>query len=462
MSRHPTVTRCLHEVMYGVDCPMWSGSTPGPVTLKTVGASSAVIDSVEDLISMCEQARCGVDGKTVTDLTVRNTLRVAADRVSVEWPALSEAVEDCAAHLGLGSGVTAQLHDVLVYRPGDFFKRHVDSIKHPHHRATLVLDTGLPAAPFVGGVLHVEDKSWVSCGAGSYAAWHTNAEHYVTELASGHRVVAMYNLLHKDRVLPELIRDLKDGVSALQTLASTKGLSESSMQYYLEFDSTVGYFELPNVPSRDDAQYASVDERIRWTHWKRIPGQDFVGFWLLRQYPSSSWCIRRSILGGADADLVWAVAEAFDVPLEHIQCRVEWMYEGEGDTRDFTCRYEDQHLRVAFVEGEPQKSEGEEVGMAVGNDVEHPVYECHASYLRFHVKYLKDYIRRCEMSDARANADASDGTAADVPSSSQTNVGGAKSILVQYLQNNAAVYANQFCNEAWKKADERFFIYAAK
>ncbi|CUE67848.1 Hypothetical protein, putative [Bodo saltans] len=141
MLRHCTLIRCFHKLMEELDCPRWSGSIPGPVTLKTVGASSAVIDNVDDLISMCEQARCGVNGKCVTDLTVRNTLRVAADRASVEWPAMSQAVEDCAAHLGLGSGVTAQLHDVLVYRPGDFFKRHVDSIKHPHHRATMVLDT---------------------------------------------------------------------------------------------------------------------------------------------------------------------------------------------------------------------------------------------------------------------------------------------------------------------------------
>ncbi|CUG74320.1 Hypothetical protein, putative [Bodo saltans] len=461
MFRRCFMTRCLHEVMYEVGCPMWSGFAPGPVTLKTVGASSAVIDNVDDLISMCEQAPFDVNGSAVTDLSVRNALRVAADRVSVEWPALSQAVEDCAAHLGLGSGVTAQLHDVLLYRSGGFFKSHVDSIKHPHHRATMVLDSGLPAAPFVGGVLHVGDQPWVSCGAGSYAAWHTNAEHHVTELVSGHRVVAMYNLLHTDRVLPELLYNVKDGVSALQTLASTKGLSEWDMQYYLDFDSTVGDFELPNVPSRDDAQSAPV-ERPPWlTNWNK-PGKDFVGFWLLREYPSSSWCIRRSILSGADADLVWAVAETFDVPLEHIECRVEWMYEGEGNTDDYKCRYEDEHRRVVFVEGEPQMSDGEEVGMARGNDVEHPVYECHASYLRFHVKYLKDYFRRCEMWDARANADASDG-AVDMPSSSHTNVvGGAKSILVQYLQDNAADYANQFCNEAWKKADERFFIYVAK
>ena len=118
------------------------------------------------------------------------------------------------------------------------------------------------------------------------------------------------------------------------------------------------------------------------------------------------------------------------------------------------------HRRVAFVEGTPQKSDGEEVGMTRGNDVEHPVYECRASFLRFHVKYLKDFFRRYEMLDARAKADLCDGTFY-VPNSPANGDGG-MSVLVRHLQEHATVYANQFCNDAWKKADERFLIYSAK
>ncbi|CUG74292.1 Hypothetical protein, putative, partial [Bodo saltans] len=97
---------CLSDVMKGVDHSMWTNANSAPITLRTVGPTSAVISDVGELIALCEQARCGVDGMTVTDLSVRKTLRVAADRVSVEWPALSAAAEDCAAHLGLGAGVT--------------------------------------------------------------------------------------------------------------------------------------------------------------------------------------------------------------------------------------------------------------------------------------------------------------------------------------------------------------------
>ncbi|CUI15358.1 Hypothetical protein, putative, partial [Bodo saltans] len=82
MLRHCSLTRGLHSLMVGgVHRRVWSGSAPGPVTLKKAGSSSAVVDTVGDLISMCEQAPFDVNGSAVTDLTVRNTLRVAADRV---------------------------------------------------------------------------------------------------------------------------------------------------------------------------------------------------------------------------------------------------------------------------------------------------------------------------------------------------------------------------------------------
>ncbi|CUG92024.1 protein kinase, putative [Bodo saltans] len=90
--------------------------------------------------------------------------------------------------------------------------------------------------------------------------------------------------------------------------------------------------------------------------------------------------------------------------------------------------------------------------MAVGNDVEHPVYECRASFLRFHVKCLKDFFRRYETLDARAKADLCDETFYVLNSPSNGDDG--KSVLVRHLQQHAAVYANQFCSDAWKKADE--------
>ncbi|CUE60509.1 Hypothetical protein, putative, partial [Bodo saltans] len=386
MFRRCNMARCLHKAMVGIDQKMWSSAPRPTIALRTVGATSAVINDVGELIALCEQARGGVNGKTVMDRSACKTLRVAADRVSVVWPAMSHAVTDCAAHLGLGAGVTAQLHDVLVYQPGDFFKRHVDSIKHPRHCATMVVDTGLAVGRCVGGVLHVGDKPWVSCGSGSYAAWHTNAEHHVTELEAGHRVVAMYNLLRSELVVlpkvvqvepalsgatqaaPEvpvvpaeltlhranknevaaLMKHLEDNAAAYASKFTEADLSKADdlfVKYAKRRGQGPTYIKLSNAPVKPSS------ERWRRSNLRKDgpsrkepmdaikdPAQEFVGFWLMRQYPSREGIVRRAKLSGSDADLVEAVSREFGVPLAHIQCRVVYNYDGGSYPRNSSER----------------------------------------------------------------------------------------------------------------------------
>ncbi|CUE60479.1 Hypothetical protein, putative, partial [Bodo saltans] len=64
----------LHNVMAEVDHSMWTSAPPPTIALRTLGTTSALINDVGELIALCEQARCGVNGKTVTDLSVRKTL----------------------------------------------------------------------------------------------------------------------------------------------------------------------------------------------------------------------------------------------------------------------------------------------------------------------------------------------------------------------------------------------------
>ncbi|CUF32232.1 Hypothetical protein, putative, partial [Bodo saltans] len=176
-------------------------------------------------------------------------------------------------------------------------------------------------------------------------------------------------------------------------------------------------------------------------------------FWLVRQYPSNEGIVRNSMLNGADADLVEAVARKFGVPLGHIECRVVYKYESgrdadgedawnvcadrvggvDDDPRDEYCvatsaedereaslkekkrknslaggvrnysegnppddydsLYGDEYRRVAIVGGTRQ-SKREPCGEVVGNEGPEPIYRYRDTYLYFHVKYLKDYLAR--------------------------------------------------------------------
>ncbi|CUF32702.1 Hypothetical protein, putative, partial [Bodo saltans] len=318
-----------------------------------------------DLIALCEQARCGVDGKTVTDLSVRKTLRVAADRVSVEWPALSAAAEDLGrgapwarrwrgggaarragvpargllqAARGLDQAPAAPARRAGVPARGLLqAARGLDQA--PAARATLVLDTGLAMERSVGGVLHVGDAPWVSCGAGSYAAWHTNAEHHVTELVSGHRVVAMYNLLQSEPVLQTADRFVDEAEVAVLVEHLKRNAATYVRRFSKEEIATLTIFSPRTEESsqrRDPAEWSaphrpwSARHKQSWNCYK--DHREFIGFWLMRQYVSDAGVVRCANLNGADADLRAAVAQEFGVPLAHIECRVVCHY-GHGEER---------------------------------------------------------------------------------------------------------------------------------
>jgi hypothetical protein len=97
-------------------------------------ATGARIATVEELRALCNQAHCGVRNVTVTDLTVRKTLRAPPGKVGVEWAGLQAALEELERGGLLRGPVTAELHDVLLYSPGDFFKPHVDAKKGAKRR----------------------------------------------------------------------------------------------------------------------------------------------------------------------------------------------------------------------------------------------------------------------------------------------------------------------------------------
>ncbi|CUG92034.1 Hypothetical protein, putative [Bodo saltans] len=91
----------------------------------------------------------------------------------------------------------------------------------------------------------------------------------------------------------------------------------------------------------------SWDARCRAPWDANNKPQEFVGFWLMRQYPSRDGIVRNSKLNGADADLVEAVAQQFGVPLWHIECRVVYHYDEGKDAKG----KEVESVFADFVEG---------------------------------------------------------------------------------------------------------------
>ena len=91
--------------------------------------------------------------------------------------------------------LTAHLHDVLLYRPGDFFVKHTDSLKSPRHLLTMSVVVALSGCGEATGDVQFPTLSttWQGRAGGDWCAWYTSEEHAVTPLTGdGHRVVATY------------------------------------------------------------------------------------------------------------------------------------------------------------------------------------------------------------------------------------------------------------------------------
>jgi len=148
----------------------------------------------------------GQGRNTVIDPKVRRVLRFPADAIRFANPAwtawLAEVTEQLADQLGLADhAVMPMLHELLLYRPGDFFLPHRDGEKVPGMVATLSLQ--LPSS-FQGGAVVVRHQGTEIRFTGDdpahafvpqAMAWYADCEHEILPLTEGHRLVLIYNLV---------------------------------------------------------------------------------------------------------------------------------------------------------------------------------------------------------------------------------------------------------------------------
>ncbi|MBU3062675.1 2OG-Fe(II) oxygenase [Nocardia sp. NEAU-G5] len=163
------------------------------------------------LCEVARPARYGRREQTLLDANVRDTWEVPRDRVTVDerrWlETLLPMLDTLRAELGLAPDceLSAELHSMLVYEPGQFFRRHQDSEKADGMIGTLVVT--LPSA-FTGGELVIEQQGTKVTDQGSpeelsFVAFYGDCEHEVLPVTDGFRITLTYNLVAKGRTRPD-------------------------------------------------------------------------------------------------------------------------------------------------------------------------------------------------------------------------------------------------------------------
>jgi hypothetical protein len=155
------------------------------------------------LCAVARPARHGFKDETRLDRRVRDTWEIAKSRISIDqsrWmKTLAPQLDRICRNLGLPHGcrLKAQLHNMLVYAPGQFFAPHQDSEKADDMIGTLVVS--LPSR-FTGGAISIEHHGAKMRVGGSgknltFIAFYADCHHEVLPIKQGYRVVLTYNLL---------------------------------------------------------------------------------------------------------------------------------------------------------------------------------------------------------------------------------------------------------------------------
>lgn len=168
------------------------------------------------MIKIAKPATFGWMEKTCLDSEVRSVWKIPKSRIKIDkrrWnQTLNPTLDGLKEKLGLPeqSRLRAELHDMLIYAPGQFFKFHQDSEKSDGMVATLVVV--LPS-PHSGGALIIEHQgekiryqsSRAAAGKLTFFTFYADCQHEVRPVTEGYRVALIYNLILKegaDRIAP--------------------------------------------------------------------------------------------------------------------------------------------------------------------------------------------------------------------------------------------------------------------
>ncbi|KAI1758477.1 hypothetical protein F4782DRAFT_544712 [Xylaria castorea] len=162
---------------------------------------------VKSIRKLGRQAPFEKGNQTVVDVVVRRTWELNVDEYCIKNPAWISFVttlmnDVCFGNLGIAGEIRAELHKVLLYEPGSFFKAHKDSQKAEGMIATLAIC--LPSE-HKGGEVHLSyagqhrtfDTSESSLFDTTALTWYSDVTHEVRKVVSGHRLVLTYNIMHK-------------------------------------------------------------------------------------------------------------------------------------------------------------------------------------------------------------------------------------------------------------------------
>ncbi len=255
------------------------------------------------LCSAARPATYGLGDRTLLDKKVRDCGKIQKSRIRIDqrrWKkALAPMLEQIGRDLGIprGSRLEAELYDMLVYGPGQFFVSHRDTEKTDDMIGTMVVT--LPSA-FEGGALviehHDERVTYRAASRGlTVVAFYADCHHQVRPVTRGHRVALTYNL--------SLERD--ESENTLQAPSEEAALLADGIRTYFETRRRPSWSEEPAREPPDRLAYL-LDHQYtqKGLAWEHLKGADAARAAALRAAAERLDC--EIALALADVHEIWS------------------------------------------------------------------------------------------------------------------------------------------------------------
>jgi hypothetical protein len=297
-----------------------SFAAPGTfATRRTIGAEVLRIDVVDfgplplplesstarQLIGVASPARYGLRDRTLLDRRVRDTWELDKRELEIDlrrWqPALAVELEHIGRDLGVppGTKLRAELHNLLVYGPGQFFAPHQDSEKADGMIGSLVV---LLPSESSGGALAITHHNEQVTFRGSsdqimLAAFYADCRHEVRRVTRGYRLTYNLFLDGKARPAPRSAEPLDNLVELIREHFATPRHARSSLRPAEEAPERLVYLL--------DHEYTQ-----KGLSWHSLKNGDALRAALLREVADRLDC--DVVLALADVHETWACEDDWD------------------------------------------------------------------------------------------------------------------------------------------------------
>jgi len=231
---------------------------------------------IKSLIKQSRPAKYGLKEQTLLDKKVRDVWEIPKSRVKINqrhWKkSFDAALLQLKTSLGLSeqSKLKAELHNLIIYEPGQFFKPHQDSEKCDDMVATLVVI--LPSF-YRGGTLIVdhqdEKKRFTSRSSPedklTFIAFYADCHHEVRPVTEGYRVALTYNLTLKSGV---------DFTNSHSDSASQEKLASALSEYFENNQSDEPQYLSSRATCKKFAYLLDHEYTAKGLHWSRLKNND--------------------------------------------------------------------------------------------------------------------------------------------------------------------------------------------